>query len=432
MFSKLKKLFESFISIESFSGVLLLVCSGVALFMANSSQWSVFYETINHFPLSFNLGSFSFRSNLHEIVNEVLMSFFFFVVGMEVKRELSEGELSSPKKAALPLIAALGGSLIPAGIYYLFNHSTPSQVGWGIPMATDIAFALGVLSLMSRKVPFSLKIFLLSLAIIDDILAVLVIALFYSQSISGPFLSLALMVCFAIFIYFKLRLQNGLLLAILSVALWACIYNSGIHSTLSGVILGLLIPYQTHFTGKQAIDAMSKAFSKGAKPTLKKVKQLGNMVKSTKSYLQHLIDLFHPYVSYFIIPLFAFSNAGVNIQNIDVASWIQHPASYGIILGLVLGKPLGIVVFPFVASLLKWVELPDAVQWKHIVAVGFLGGIGFTMSLFITNLSFTPFSQLHSFSKISVLGASVLAGVVGLVILAFSKDVPKVHRKKPK
>ena len=429
MFASIKKIFGSFINVASFSGLLLLSLAGLAMFMANS-HWQSVYETINHFPFILNLGNYTLKTNLHEFINEGLMALFFFVVGMEIKRELLEGELSSPKKAALPIIAAIGGSLVPAAIYYFLNKDLSSEVGWGIPMATDIAFAVGILSLMSNKVPFALKIFLLCLAIIDDILAVLVIALFYSGSISGPFLALFALVCFSIFLYFKLNLHNSFVLASLSIALWVCVYHSGIHATLSGVVLGFLIPYHKRFTGKQAIDAMSKAFLKGKEPTVQKVKELGKIVHNTESILKHLITVFHPYVSYIILPLFAFANAGINISNVDTGQWIQSPITYGVILGLCLGKPIGIIVFSFIAHLLRIVQLPDGVDWKQITAVGFLGGIGFTMSLFITNLSFDILSESHSFAKLSVSISSVFCAVVGLVILSFGKTLPKSKTRR--
>ncbi len=429
MITFFKKIFGSFLNIESFSGILLLSLAGLAMYMANS-HWQSIYETILHFPFVLTLGTYILKTNLHEFINEGLMALFFFVVGMEVKREFLEGELSSPKKAALPIIAAIGGSLVPAAIYYFFNKDLSSEVGWGIPMATDIAFAIGILSLMSRKVPFALKIFLLCLAIIDDILAVLVIALFYSGNISGPFLSLFAIVCLSIILYFKFNLHNSFVLAALSIALWFCVYHSGIHATLSGVILGFLIPHRRRFTGKQAIDAMNRAFLKGKEPTIQKVKELGKMVHHTEASLKHLITIFHPYVSYIILPLFAFTNAGITLKSINLEQWISNPISYGVILGLCLGKPIGITVFSFLAHLLKIASLPDNVNWRQIIAVGCLGGIGFTMSLFITNLSFDVLSESHSFAKLSVTVSSAFCGIVGLIILSFGKNLPKSKLKR--
>jgi len=424
MFKGVKKFFNSFINVESVSGLLLITLAFLALFMANS-QWSQLYEAILHFPLVFNLGVWTLKTNLHHFINEVLMSLFFFVVGMEIKKEMADGEFSTPKKAILPIVAALGGSLVPAAIYYAFNKDLSSEIGWGIPMATDIAFAIGILSLVSRKVPWTLKMFLLGVAIIDDILAVLVIALFYSGNISGPFLALVALTCIAIIFYFKLNIHNSFVLVSLSIALWICVYLSGIHATLSGVILGFLIPYHKKYTGKQAIDAINKTFAKGKEPTIQKINQLGKMVQNTESVLKQLIKIYHPFVSYLILPLFAFTNAGISLTQINIEQWLHSPISYGIILGLCVGKPIGIALFSFIACFLKMTQLPDNINWRQMISIGFVGGIGFTMSLFITNLSFTVLSESHSFAKLSVSVSSLLCGVLGLILLSVGKTLPK-------
>ncbi|MCY4321560.1 MAG: Na+/H+ antiporter NhaA [Bdellovibrionaceae bacterium] len=430
-FSFLKNILKNFSSTEASSSLILLFCAGLALYMANSTQWQELYKTIVHYPLSLNLGSYSIKANFHYIINEGLMSLFFFVVGMEIKRELVEGELSSPKKASLPLIAAIGGSLVPALIFYFFNQGLTTEKGWGIPMATDIAFAVGVLSLLSHKVPFSLKIFLLSIAIIDDIIAVLVIALFYSDSTSGPFLALVLILSFSIFLYFKLHLNNKLLLSFLALALWTCLYNSGIHATLSGVILGALIPGKSRWSEKQALDSVKKVFSKKEETSLSELKNLKGMVEDTKSILQRLISLYHPYVSYIIMPLFAFANAGILIKGVVFIDWIQAPVSLGIILGLFVGKPLGITLFSYFACFTKLSQKPEDISWIQITAVSFLAGIGFTMSLFILNLGLGTDHPAYSFAKISIIFASFAAAVVGLVLLGFGKTVPLKQRKNP-
>lgn len=414
---------------EALVGVFLLLSAGAALYASNSSFASL-YKTITHFSLSFDFGFYKIQTNIHHVINDGLMSLFFFVVGMEVKRELLQGELSAPRKASLSLLAACGGMLVPAGIYWFFNQGLSSVSGWGIPMATDIAFAVGILSLMSHKVPFSLKIFLLSLAIIDDIGAVLVIALFYSKSLSGPFLALSCLTAFFISLYFKLGLKSNIVLIFLSLGLWVSVFNSGVHATLSGVILGFLIPASRSVTGKQVVDSVSRAFRK-SKPSAKKVREVSAAIREAHPPLDRFISIFHPFVSYIVMPLFAFFNAGVVLENINLQTLIDAPVSLGIFMGLFIGKPLGVVLFAYLAVLIGVAELPQNVRWKHIVAVGFLAGIGFTMSLFISNLSFGILSKYALMSKVSILGASSLGAVTGLVLLFFTKTIPKNQRKAP-
>ena len=425
-----KNIFQNFFSTEASSSLILLSCAGLALFMANS-HWHKLYETIVHYPFSISLGSYSIQASFHYIINEALMSLFFFVVGMEIKKELIEGELSAPKKASLPLMAAIGGSLVPALIFYFFNQGLETEKGWGIPMATDIAFAIGVMSLLSHKVPFSLKIFLLSIAIIDDIIAVLVIALFYSQAISGPFLALTLIICFAIFLYFKLHINNSFLLTVLALALWSCLYNSGIHATLSGVILGALVPGKNRWTKKQALDSVKKVFSKKEETSLSELKAIKNIVSDTRPILQRLISLFHPYVSYIIMPLFAFANAGLLIKGLNITNWFQSPVSLGIILGLFVGKPLGITLFSYFACITKLSQKPSNISWMQIIAMSFLAGIGFTMSLFILNLGLGTSSPDYSFAKMSIIFASFTSAIIGLILLSLGKTIPLSQRKSP-
>ena len=428
-FFRLTRLFKNFFTTEAVSSLFLLFCAFLALYMANSPFRS-FYKAIVDYPFSVSLGSYSIEASLHYIINEGFMSLFFFVVGMEVKREFIEGELSSPKKAALPLLAAIGGSVVPALIFLFFNQGLSSEKGWGIPMATDIAFAIGVMSLLSHKVPFSLKIFLLSVAIIDDIIAVLVIALFYSQSITGAYLAGVVIIVFCIFIYFDLHLNNNFLLTALSLALWTCMYNSGIHATLSGVILGFSIPSRIRWTEQLALSHVKKVFGSKRETTFAELKKLKDIVVDTKSILQRVIHFWHPYVSYIIMPLFAFVNAGISIEGIELANWIQSPVSLGVLIGLCLGKPIGIVLFSYLACAVKLSQKPDNVSWMHILSAGCLAGIGFTMSLFILNLGLEAEGADYLFAKMSILFASFLSAFIGLVCLSFGKIVPINQRKK--
>ena len=408
------------------SGLILLVASGGAVFAANS-HFAGSYKALVHYPVIFKLGGYILKANLHTIINEGLMSLFFFVVGMEVKRELTSGELSSARRASFPFLAAFGGMLVPALIYYFLNRGLPGEPGWGIPMATDIAFALGMLSLVSSRVPFSLKIFLLSLAIIDDIGAVLVIALYYSHQISGPFLALACLTCFLISLYFKLGVKSRMVFSFLAVALWVCVFQSGIHATLSGVILGFLIPTQKLFTGKQVADSVSRSF-KGTDVPRKKIQELKGMMQDTHPPLRRLIDTFHPWVSFLIMPVFAFFNAGISLQNFSFEILTDNRVSLGILLGLFVGKPLGILLFSYLGVISGVSQLPKNVTWRQITTVGFLAGIGFTMSLFISNLSFIKLPSLHLYSKMSILGASALSALTGLILFLFMKPVPKNQR----
>ena len=430
MLQKIKKTLSSiefFFQFETIGGLLLFICATGALIWANSRH-ALLYEQIIHFPISFSLGNYLFKTTVHHIVNEGLMTLFFFVVGLEIKRELRFGEMSSARKASFPLLAAVGGMLVPAAIYYFFNKGLPSETGWGIPMATDIAFAVGILSLMSRKVPFSLKIFLLSLAIIDDIGAVLVMALYYSQELSGPYLALAALVSFALFLKFKMGIRNPIVFGALAISLWICLYHSGVHATLSGILLGFLIPSDTTCSEKQIIGSVKKIFSQET-PSLKKVNHLKSMLKGAYSPLHYFLHTFHPYVSFVVMPLFAFVNAGIVFNFTQVQEFVQTPIYQGIFLGLVIGKPLGIVLFAFLGVTLGLVQLPKYVTWKQVIAVGFLAGIGFTMSLFIGNLSFEKLTTAHLQAKVSIVIASTIAGVVGIILLSFMKTVPKLQRK---
>ena len=432
MIQKIKALLSpsknSFFRGETAGGLILLISAGGAAFLANS-KFADLYNSLIHYPIVFKLGTYTIKTGLHSIVNEGLMSLFFFVVGMEVKRELVTGELSSARRASFPFLAALGGMLVPALIYYLFNRGLPGEAGWGIPMATDIAFALAVLSLVSSKAPFSLKIFLLSLAIIDDIGAVLVIALYYSHQLSGPFLALSCLTCFLISLYFKLGVRSRTVFIFLALSLWICIFQSGAHATLSGVILGFLIPTQRMFTGKQAADSVNRALLKGAEVSRKKIQELKGMVQDTHPPLKRLIDTFHPWVTFLIMPLFAFFNAGVSLENFNLDATLNHRVSLGILIGLVLGKPLGIFLVSYLGTISGLSQLPKNVNWHHIIAVGFLAGIGFTMSLFIGHLSFEKQPSLHLYAKMSVFGASILSALIGIIWFLFLKTVPKSQRK---
>jgi Na+:H+ antiporter, NhaA family len=365
---------RAFIQIEASSGIVLLLAAIAALVWANAShtyddlwQTTVLNETARHW------------------VNDALMALFFFLVGLEIKRELVHGELSSPRRAALPIIAALGGMLAPAAIYLAFNAGGDGADGWGIPMATDIAFALGILSLLNSRVPFSLKVFLLALAIADDIGAIIVIAVFYTHGLDIAALGAAGGALLLIALMSRLGLRSIAFYVLPGAFVWYATYQSGIHATLAGVALGLLTP---------ATPAGSEE----------------------NAPLERLETLLHPYVSYAVVPLFALANAGVTISGDTVSDATSSPIALGVALGLLIGKPLGITLATFIAVRLRLCDLPTGATWPQLAAVGVLGGIGFTVSLLITGLAFTD-AALVDDAKLAVLGASILAGLTGYVAL---------------
>ena len=368
------KIFKDFFESEKIGGLILISCTIISLLVANSS----FGTSYHHFwaaPV--------FGQTLEYWINDGLMTIFFLLIGLELEREIYQGELSNIKDALLPIFAAIGGMLIPAGIYLFFNWETAAQSGAGIPMATDIAFALGVLSLLGNRVPISLKIFLTALAVIDDLGAILVIAFFYTKTILWANLLIALALFIGLFIlgkYFKVR--NLIPYLIGGVAMWYFMLHSGIHATITGVLLAFAIP-----------------FGKGEK-------------KSTSYILQHVL---HKPVAFVILPIFALANTAIavngNIEEILVAT-----SSIGIALGLIIGKPLGIFLLTLVAVKLRFCRLPEGLNWKTIVGVGFLGGIGFTMSIFITLLAFEN-EMLITNAKLIIMLASLLAGSLGYVFL---------------
>ena len=412
--------FERFFSLEAGTGVFLLFAALVALFWANS-PWSDLYYKILHTTIGLNLGGWALSFSLHHWVNDALMVIFFFVVGLEIKRELSMGELADPKKAALPIFAAIGGMLVPALFYLFFNFSGPARMGWGVPMATDIAFAVGVLSLVSKRVPFSLKVFLLALAIVDDLGAVLVIAFFYSQSISGAFLAFAGLVICLIFCAQKIGIKHISFYVVLGVCLWFFVLESGVHATVAGVILGLMCPASRLQNRKHKLHKIQELSA--SPPSYKRVKKIIGLSHDLHAPAHRLIEDLHPYVTWIVMPVFAFFNAGVQLKTgFSWGEFIGHPVSLGILFGLVLGKPIGILLFSFLAVWLKWAVWPTGFNRRRLVGVGFLAGIGFTMALFISHLSFELHPEQAIYSKLSILLASLLAMLIGLGFLLCSGD----------
>lgn len=405
---------EAFLHLESAGGLLLLATALVAFMWANS-PWQQSYEALLHLPLVFSVGDFTFSTHFQHWVNDALMVVFFFIVGMEIKYEFLAGQLSSRKKAALPIWAAFGGMLAPVAIYFIFNWSSPYQQGWGIPMATDIAFALAVLALFSKRVPFALKVLLLALAIVDDLGAILVIALFYTQNIQSAFLFVALATIALLYILLKWRLMPPVVFGLLAVVLWFCVLQSGVHTTCAGVVLGFLIPLKKHDESEasQLVHTQHK----------------GGHVPSPLKYLIHLL---HPWASFLVLPLFALANAGVHLDQVPFSNIILHPIVLGVGLGLALGKPLGVVGLSWLAVRCKWAELPKDIRWSHMWAMGLLSGIGFTMALFIGHLALggethnAPLSA-EVLAKIGILVASIFATLGGALALWLS---PSPHNNK--
>ncbi len=409
---------QRFIHIQGISSVILLAAAVIALLWANS-PWHDSYHHVWEMELTLS----RLQLPIHAWINDLLMAIFFFLVGMEIKHEIVHGELADMRRAALPIFGALGGMIVPALLFAVLNRGQPGQHGWGVPMATDIAFSLGVLG-MVKGVPADLKIFLLSLAIADDIGAILVIAVFYSGSLDRTALFLGLVILGLIAVVLKLGISQPILYFVLGVGFWVAILRSGIHATIAGVILGFMVPTTASLSltdfqdlatdmSRRFRDAMDAGDVKSAKNLLGSFDQLLN---NTESPSERLTRLLNDWVSFLVLPLFALANAGVTFSGGAWRELLTSRVAWGIMLGLVVGKPLGIIGFAKGAVLGRLAQLPNGVTWRQIGAVGVLAGIGFTVSIFISSLAFDDPAYLLQ-AKTAVLGASVLAGVVGYLAL---------------
>jgi NhaA family Na+:H+ antiporter len=431
----LLKPFQQFLQLEAAGSLLLLLATVSALGLANS-PWRNLYEIFWHSPLPLSLGNVQFSLPSHFWLNEGLMTLFFLLVGLEIKREILTGELSTPRQASLPILGALGGMIIPAGIYALLNPPGSAFArGWGIPTVTDIAFAVGALTLLGKRVPLGLKVFLVALAIVDDVGAIVIIALFYSQGIQPLFLLVAASILLVACLLNRARVYQPWPYLILGVFLWLALLQSGIHPTIAGVLLALTVPASMQAlpsqTDQQATaepthrlapeDLKSPALLIPTKPP--KEKQGSDDAMS--SPLQRIAQGLHPWVTYGILPLFALANAGVHLPWGQIFHSLRQPLALGIIAGLFLGKPLGITLAAWAAVRLGWATLPAQVTLRQIHAAGVLGGIGFTMSVFINLLAFREPSQVAS-AKLAILLASGLSAIVGvsLLWLALEKNKP--------
>jgi Na+:H+ antiporter, NhaA family len=410
---------ESFLSIEASSGILLLVAAVVALIWANS-PWHPSYQGLLHTPIGLRVGGLAFERDLHFWINDGMMVVFFFVVGLEIKRELHDGELSEIRRAMLPAIAAVGGMVVPAMIYLLLNAGRPAAGGWGVPMATDIAFAVGILALLGKRVPPALRILLLALAVIDDLGAILVIALFYSSGVDLAGFGVAGVGIVMILAMQKLGVRIAWAYVPPALVTWAGTYAAGVHPTIAGVIIGLLTPVRAWFgpdkfadQANAAVEAVrSNGLAGDGRGLYSKLTHLNVARREAVSPVERLQHVLHGWVAFAIMPLFALANAGVALGGIRLDGEGQR-ALLGVLVGLVLGKPIGIVLFSWTAVRLRAAALPAGVRWSGVLVVGVVAGIGFTMALFIASLAFPP-GPLVEVAKIGILAASAVAGVMGM------------------
>ena len=381
--------FKWFFKLEAASGLVLLISAVLALIISNSDLSSVYFETLNKY-LFIGINNFGLKLSVLHWINDALMAIFFFFVTLEIKREFLQGELSNIKQALLPIIAAVGGMVVPALFYVVINFGDPETInGWAIPSATDIAFSLGVLSLLGKRVPLSLKVFLTALAIIDDLGAILIIALFYSGDLNVMYLSLMLFAFIILLVINKFNIKVFFPYLLIGLLLWDFTHNSGIHATIAGVLLAMTIPHR------------------------KKEKDFSLLIK-----IEHAIS---PYVAFGIMPLFAFANAGVSLEGLSLSSLLDK-VPLGIVLGLFVGKQLGVFVFSYVSIKLKIAQMPGNSSWYNFYGVGILTGIGFTMSLFVGNLAFVENAQYMDGVKIGVLTGSLLSTLAGYFLILLTPD----------
>jgi NhaA family Na+:H+ antiporter len=413
---------QTFLRTEEAGGILLLAAATIALIWANS-PWRSSYDALWHTQLTIGLGAWSLAEDLQHWVNDALMALFFLVVGLEIKRELTTGELRQPRAAALPAIAALGGMVVPALLYLAINPSGEPGRGWGIPMATDIAFALGVLAIVGRGLPTALKSFLLALAIVDDIGAILVIAIFYSGSVSpGPLLTAAGLLAL-ILVLQRLHVRWTAVYVLVGVSVWLATLQSGIHATIAGVALGLATPAVAFQRPKAvSLEAHRIADDTVDNPVPPDADahqwlHLAGLTREAVSPLARLEHLLHPWTSYVVIPVFALANAGVSISRSSLGNALTSGITLGVVAGLVVGKTVGVTMFTWLATRTGITRLPEGVGWGQLVGVAALAGIGFTVSLFITSLAFQT-QAIQDAAKVGILIASLLAGLLGALLLA--------------
>lgn len=424
--------FEEFVHAEASSGIVLMACTIAAMIIANTGLYPV-YEAILHTKVTIGGGDFVLSHSLHHWINDGLMALFFFTVGLEIKREILVGELADRRQAILPIAAALGGMIIPALIYVSINGSSDAISGWGIPMATDIAFALGVLALLGKRIPKPLIGFLLALAIVDDLGAVLIIAAFYTEQINTSALLFAGGALTMLILTNMAGIHRPLPYVVFGILLWLGMLKSGVHATLAGVITALTVPANSYCEGLPFVHKMrelntqfedlhehNKHIMENGRQQ-KILQSMENFVHKMESPLQRMEHNLHLWVSFLVIPIFALANAGIPINLSTLGVTLLHPVTLGVILGLIAGKLIGISLFSWVVIKIGWSRLPQGVTMAQIASVSLLAGIGFTMSIFIGGLAFDNAQYLLN-AKIGILTASLAAGIAGYVALLLSTN----------
>ena len=457
---------QNFLQAPWAGGIVLVVCVIIAMLLANMPATSDIYHAVLHTDLGLHIKThgaepilFPEGMTVEKIINDGLMVIFFFTVGLEIRREISHGQLSSPKKAALPIIAAMGGMLVPALIFICFNGGTTTSNGWGIPTATDIAFAIGIMSLLGKRVPISLKVFLTALAVADDLGAILVIALFYGETPNLLLLGIAVLIMVGI--YFMRRMGEFRMMAYLipAAVVWILFYYSGVHATISGVAMAMLIPTRPRYSRSYYLhkaDIIERNIANAAASddeasqeilhyNINRMQQVANGAMSMSHRLEHALM---PYVNFLIMPIFALANAGVHIESAEYFNIFEYSPEMGsigmgIFLGLVIGKPLGISLFSYLAVKLGLAERPSGATWRMLIAVACLGGIGFTMSIFVDNLAFCTNTEIVSAAeaavnlelinkgKIAILMGSTVAAVLGSLLI-IQESMFERHRNEKK
>jgi NhaA family Na+:H+ antiporter len=426
LFGAVARPIQAFLHTEAAGGVLLLGFAVVALAWAN--VWPGSYDDVFDYPLRIGAGLVTAQFSLRELINDGLMAIFFFVVGMEIKRELAIGELNSLARASLPAIAAVGGMVVPAGIFLLFNPTGVASSGWGIPMATDIAFCVGILTLLKRRVPHALIVFVTALAIFDDIGGILVIAFFYGHGLSVPWLLAAVATTVVLWAMNRAYVINGLAYGLLGVALWYALHGAGIHATIAGVILGLMIPVRPQRRSSEVLEELSVHVNGLAhRPCdeelgAAEILAIEEKLEDLQGPLHRFVHLLHPFVAFLIMPVFALANSGVSLEGAGLASFTA-PVALGTALGLFVGKQLGIFGLTLAAVRLGVSPMPGAASPTKLFGVSVIAGIGFTVALFIAGLAYPGNPELLDQAKLGILVGSALAGIAGFTILRLTRPV---------